>query len=626
MTHAMNTSMERLEPRRMFDGTVDLAWGDNGVVTAPFGGGGVDNIEFSSIGKVSAIGRAVRGFGGDAHTYGHNGIGETTFWLSGGGTGSNLSLLHSNGEYITTALDGVYRFIPQGESTVRFSGGRLSPVPTEREVLHRDLIIAPNGDVVVSGVVGLYLTSVGEQQVDWAGFEVYSAIGVFKYGVEFPIGYQLAALAEGRILAAGNGKVGCYLPNGTLDPNFGAAGVASVTETPIEDITLDRWGRVYVCWSYGGNQSLTRLRPNGARDKTFGTNGSVHASNLNLGGAAGMPGVEKFGVTRDGMVYVAAMIAVGGDHRLAVGRFDANGVKDTTWGANGVAQVDMTEGNQVGGEVREVLVLPDGDVVVAAVDRDPQSSGADSKLARFNGPDAAASAPQVTLGAGKLTIVGTAGADTVVFQSTNDFGINVTLNGVLHSYGELEVRSVSVLGGGGNDYIDARAMTNLPPVSGTDHPVTIDGGDGNDVIVGHQGRDRITGGNDDDRIHGWTGDDWVSGNAQKDRVIGGAGHDIIHGNGGRDFLVGEDGNDSMSGGDQPDTLLGMAGDDSMIGAGGHDRLDGGDGADFMYGVGGNDTFIARDGAVDTLVGGVAATDRALIDDEDELSGIEELLA
>ncbi|MEA2709823.1 MAG: hypothetical protein QOF78_2424, partial [Phycisphaerales bacterium] len=284
---------------------------------------------------------------------------------------------------------------------------------------------------------------------------------------------------------------------------------------------------------------------------------------------------------------------------------------------------DITDFDRQGGQAGDFAILPDGDVVVAAVNGSGQSA-----LARFQATSTGTSdAPSlVNLINGRLYVNGTSGNDIIRFQSTNDFGINVTVNGQLHSFGELAVRTIVVTSFGGGDYIEARDLTQLPDEPGVDFEMIIEGGDGNDVIVGHQGRDRITGGNGDDKLLGWSGNDWVSGNAQKDRVYGGDGNDIVNGNGGRERVVGEAGNDTVIGGDQPDLLLGMDGDDSLEGGGGHDRLDGGAGADLLSGGGGDDTFYTRDGFVDHLVGGKAGFDRAQVDEDDIVSAVEQLLA
>jgi Ca2+-binding RTX toxin-like protein len=236
-----------------------------------------------------------------------------------------------------------------------------------------------------------------------------------------------------------------------------------------------------------------------------------------------------------------------------------------------------------------------------------------------------ASPPPIQLDGDLLRITGASADDIISMRSYNVAAedlIDVVVNQEQKTFKRTQITRVSVVGGEGRDYIDLRDLA--PFDAGGTFPVSIDGGNGNDILVGSKGRDRITGGNGDDRINGWDGNDWLSGNAQKDRIDGGQGDDSILGNGGRDSLAGSDGNDSLYGGDQADILAGNAGNDSLAGEGGHDRLDGGSGQDTLYGAGGNDTFYSRDNEIDTLIGGVAADDRADADSNDILTGIEEL--
>lgn len=84
---------------------------------------------------------------------------------------------------------------------------------------------------------------------------------------------------------------------------------------------------------------------------------------------------------------------------------------------------------------------------------------------------------------------------------------------------------------------------------------TIDGGDGNDMVIGSDLADTIRGGAGDDDLFGGDGDD------------------RIFGDGGHDWLVGEDGNDTLDGGDGNDRLTGMAGADTYRGGPGADTAD-----------------------------------------------------
>lgn len=616
--------LETLENRTLFDGQWDTNWGPGGVVEPQFSEHGVHNLEVAPGGRVVAFGHSVLGVGYAAQVFTEAGDTQVEAVLA---NDSGLAAIQPDGRYIIAGQRGTRQYAADGTLIRTFSGGHLSPIPSGKEERFRDVIVAPDGDIIVSGAVGTSLLDAQDAVIDWLGFEVYSAEGQFKHAVQNPVGYQLGAFGDGRVLAAAGGQIACYLPTGQLDPTFGNAGVITIgsgSET-IRDVMLDKWGRIHVWWTSGTNDLVTRFKPSGLRDKLFGTNGTVLAEGLNLNGTLGSLQNQAITISPEGVVYVAEMINAGNDNHVAVGRFTQEGRKDLAWGAGGAATADITAGDITGGQARDIVVLPDGDVVVGAVDRPSTSNARRAKLVRFDGPDPAPAVPQLRLHDSRLTITGTAGNDVILVRSNAIMGWTVTVNGRDHVYDALEVQTISVAGGDGVDYIDARDLL-LPIIPGIDFLVTIEGGDGDDILVGHAGRDRITGNDGNDKIHGWHGDDWLSGNAQKDRITGGNGNDTCLGNGARDFLVGEAGNDTLLGGDQPDTLLGMDGDDSVLGEGGHDRLYGGAGRDYLSGGGGNDWIYARDNAIDHVVGGAAYVDRAQVDEDDEVIAIEERLA
>jgi Ca2+-binding RTX toxin-like protein len=90
-------------------------------------------------------------------------------------------------------------------------------------------------------------------------------------------------------------------------------------------------------------------------------------------------------------------------------------------------------------------------------------------------------------------------------------------------------------------------------------------------------------------------------------------------------INGGDGNDSLVGGDADDVILGGAGNDTLIGLGGADTLDGGKGKDRLSGYGGNDLFQAIDLSADRLYGG-SGKDRGWIDkSKDTLQSVETVL-
>ncbi len=146
---------------------------------------------------------------------------------------------------------------------------------------------------------------------------------------------------------------------------------------------------------------------------------------------------------------------------------------------------------------------------------------------------------------------------------------------------------------------------------------TVDGGLGNDIIVGSnstsqnilrggEGRDLLIGGSNLalNELFGDAGNDLLIGGNQlaENRLNGGAGDDelrggtnvtvnTMNGDGGNDLLVGTLAFDAMSGGADNDTLIAYGGNDTLDGGSGNDRLIGGTGNDTLTGGTGSDTFV-----------------------------------
>jgi Ca2+-binding RTX toxin-like protein len=188
-------------------------------------------------------------------------------------------------------------------------------------------------------------------------------------------------------------------------------------------------------------------------------------------------------------------------------------------------------------------------------------------------------------------------------------------------------------------------------LSSMDSALTLDGGGGNDFIVGGQRDDLIQGGSGDDYLRGEEGDDLLDGGDGHDQVglsftfsysgsvditfqenwdgtpwvithdygtdtvinvesmliYGSHFDDRIAGGAGDDWLDGQDGDDLLAGGEGDDELFGNWGSDWLNGGEGNDVLEGmGMGADLLFGEGGDDRLVmtdVTDGAADTLNGG-----------------------
>ncbi len=207
------------------------------------------------------------------------------------------------------------------------------------------------------------------------------------------------------------------------------------------------------------------------------------------------------------------------------------------------------------------------------------------------------------------------------------------------------IKTLRIQGSSGNDRVDASTITGIKLV--------INGGDGNDTLIGGSDADSIDGGGGNDSILGQSGEDTIVGSdgndtmlggMGRDSLVGGIGNDRINGQGGADTITGGLGDDCLVGGDgidcltesgdvnftlRPTTLRGLGtdrlaqfekslltGGDSanvldastsnmqvtLIGGSGNDVLKGGSRSDSLNGGDGSDTLIGLDGH-DSLTGG-----------------------
>jgi len=90
------------------------------------------------------------------------------------------------------------------------------------------------------------------------------------------------------------------------------------------------------------------------------------------------------------------------------------------------------------------------------------------------------------------------------------------------------------------------------------------------VVKGNQGNDTLNGGNGNDAILGLAGNDTLNGGNGNDVLDGGFGNDALAGGNGEDSLDGGPGNDTLDGGNGPDTVNGGTGDDNLTGGNGPD--------------------------------------------------------
>jgi Ca2+-binding RTX toxin-like protein len=160
-----------------------------------------------------------------------------------------------------------------------------------------------------------------------------------------------------------------------------------------------------------------------------------------------------------------------------------------------------------------------------------------------------------------LAIIGTPGNDVIApgqngVAIDSDGDLDITVNpGIFH----VEISAL-----GGDDFVNGRGQggAGLHFLG----PLVIDGGPGNDEIVGST---------DPDKLYGREGNDEI--NAQD-------GADLLDGGSGNDFLTASEGNDTIVGGPGADSLSGGYGDDLLDGDDGEadTSFNGGPGTDTLY--------------------------------------------
>jgi len=171
-----------------------------------------------------------------------------------------------------------------------------------------------------------------------------------------------------------------------------------------------------------------------------------------------------------------------------------------------------------------------------------------------------------------------ASGERVLFQRVNliQFSVNI---------GSTE--NIVLKPGAGDDVVTVKDLTGVRALKN----VTLEGGLGNDILDASAQANR----NIRVTLNGGEGDDVLKGGAGADTLNGGAGNDMLDGGAGNDDLFGGDGNDVLKGGAGNDRLVGGAGADQLDGGAGDDVLDGGNDEvkDVVVGGPGRDTFLRR---------------------------------
>lgn len=169
-------------------------------------------------------------------------------------------------------------------------------------------------------------------------------------------------------------------------------------------------------------------------------------------------------------------------------------------------------------------------------------------------------------GSGNDSLYGQGGTDTLTGDLGNDAldGGTGTGDVLLESADANLTLSNTQLLGNGTDTLVGFELANLSAGAGNNTltatafsgPVTLNGGEGNDTLLGATSFVNV--------LNGGAGNDSLKGGSVKDTLYGGSGNDSLLGMGDTDKLYGEDGEDTLIGGTGNDTLDGGAGTGDLV--------------------------------------------------------------
>jgi uncharacterized delta-60 repeat protein len=376
-------------------GDLDTRFGSGGKKTVNFGG-----VDAANVVLVQRNGRVVAaGGGGPASSFcvvrlrSANGTLDPTFGSGGKrvidfGTDDEAvhgAALQPDGKIVlagdTRLQPAVVRLKPNGALDPTFDGDGRKVFSWGAIGRVTAVVVAPNGKILLGGFSGPEggNIQVARLRANGAFDTTFGTGGIAAVdfgGTEF--GEAMARQADGRILVAGRASPGGAVvarlrATGALDPDFGAGGrvtLSAATSAGAVLVAPDR--NILVAGNTSGSavMTVTRLRPDGSLETTFGSGGTatVDFGSLAdlLGGAVLQP---------DGKIVLAGYTQASED--VAVARLDANGALDATFGTGGKATVEFgtaTFGNAV-------ALAPNGRIVVAG-----QKTGADDfAVARLRG-------------------------------------------------------------------------------------------------------------------------------------------------------------------------------------------------------------------------------------------------
>ena len=209
-----------------------------------------------------------------------------------------------------------------------------------------------------------------------------SGLAAIDFAHSTDIAHSVAIQPDGKLVVVGatytnndfsteDFAVVRLLPDGSLDPTFGAGGKVT-TDFPglaavASSVVIQPDGKILVAggafpeFTFLGDFELVRYDPDGSLDTTFGAGGIVTTSFPGQGSFASSLALQPDGkIVAAGTDFVNFSTSESSNTDFALARYLANGALDATFGAGGKVTTDFLGFND---DAFALLVRPDGRLV-----------------------------------------------------------------------------------------------------------------------------------------------------------------------------------------------------------------------------------------------------------------------
>jgi uncharacterized delta-60 repeat protein len=263
----------------------------------------------------------------------------------------------------------ILQFLANGGADVSFGTGGRADLPIQPS---GGLARQQSGKLIAFGEIAGAGPAIARVDSDGSVDPTFGVAGVASAGSGYAS--SVALQSSGNILAAywldlvgtrGTfvSAVARHLVDGAVDPSFGAGGSAMAEYGRWPEVAVDAADRILLArlWDIDNKAVMLRLTAAGARDASFGQGGAAFPP---TGAEAAVDGVA---VQADGRIVT---IGWGWDGRvggsggpLMLVRYLPNGTPDPAFGSGGVAQVRPPNPDPMRASI---AVQPDGRIIVAA--------------------------------------------------------------------------------------------------------------------------------------------------------------------------------------------------------------------------------------------------------------------